>query len=401
MLQRVALHFLAAGFDRLPPKRSGFDSRLGHFRIVVVGNCARGCHWLVGFLGELPFPPPLHSSTTPYSHCFTLIVLKSPMLTAAQTLPTLLSYPHTSEKQVHLGRLLHRINLPVTPDLGIRHWSRHWLQPIRTQGSALATAGQQLVARTLPLPLSGLQKLCCTSTSPTFHSRQHRQAPGCQSTNNHCFQQPQNLRTTGAQRVILTPTTIMAIQTQEDLDLGHVLTCTYGPSLTHSDFVLKFRNVRANADRRERAHPDRLLMTSSGNFSTCLLVSIGARSHIPEYSSRYTAMASIILRREELREVWWFVTTKVLRANEGEIWQIWSSIEMQGWRLESIVKPPISSGFTYVTTCHLLYTPNSMDLLLSLQKQLSLVEGKKNKAGDKMAAWSLATLHEHYIAELS
>ncbi|KAJ8884273.1 hypothetical protein PR048_016130 [Dryococelus australis] len=28
--------------------------------------------------------------------------------------------------------------------------------------------------------------------------------------------------------------------------------------------------------------------------------------------------------------------------------------------LESIVKPPISSGFTYVTTCHLLYTPNSM-----------------------------------------
>ncbi|KAJ8869156.1 hypothetical protein PR048_030724 [Dryococelus australis] len=30
------------------------------------------------------------------------------------------------------------------------------------------------------------------------------------------------------------------------------------------------------------------------------------------------------------------------------------------WRLESIVKPPISSGFIYVTACHLLYTPNSM-----------------------------------------
>ncbi|KAJ8891525.1 hypothetical protein PR048_004053, partial [Dryococelus australis] len=30
------------------------------------------------------------------------------------------------------------------------------------------------------------------------------------------------------------------------------------------------------------------------------------------------------------------------------------------WRLESIVKPPISRGFTYVTTCQLLYTPNSM-----------------------------------------
>ncbi|KAJ8867874.1 hypothetical protein PR048_031679 [Dryococelus australis] len=30
------------------------------------------------------------------------------------------------------------------------------------------------------------------------------------------------------------------------------------------------------------------------------------------------------------------------------------------WQLESIVKPPISRGFTYGTTCHLLYSPNSM-----------------------------------------
>ncbi|KAJ8893279.1 hypothetical protein PR048_005870 [Dryococelus australis] len=36
-----------------------------------------------------------------------------------------------------------------------------------------------------------------------------------------------------------------------------------------------------------------------------------------EYSSRKTTMASINLRREELREVWWFVTTMVLRANEA------------------------------------------------------------------------------------
>ncbi|KAJ8890037.1 hypothetical protein PR048_009543 [Dryococelus australis] len=36
-----------------------------------------------------------------------------------------------------------------------------------------------------------------------------------------------------------------------------------------------------------------------------------------KYSSRYTTMASIILRREELTEAWWFATTKVLRANEG------------------------------------------------------------------------------------
>ncbi|KAJ8879100.1 hypothetical protein PR048_019706 [Dryococelus australis] len=49
------------------------------------------------------------------------------------------------------------------------------------------------------------------------------------------------------------------------------------------------------------------------------------------WCSHYTTMDSIILRREELREVWWIVTTKVLRANECEIWQIWSSTKMQGW----------------------------------------------------------------------
>ncbi|KAJ8872700.1 hypothetical protein PR048_026313, partial [Dryococelus australis] len=52
------------------------------------------------------------------------------------------------------------------------------------------------------------------------------------------------------------------------------------------------------------------------------------------------------LKTEELREFWGFVTTKVLRANEGEIWHIWSSIEMQGWgkqkNLEKTCQPAAS-----------------------------------------------------------
>ncbi|KAJ8882791.1 hypothetical protein PR048_014605 [Dryococelus australis] len=37
------------------------------------GNRAGRCHWSASFLGDLQFPPPLHSGAAPYSPRFTLI----------------------------------------------------------------------------------------------------------------------------------------------------------------------------------------------------------------------------------------------------------------------------------------------------------------------------------------
>ncbi|KAJ8870004.1 hypothetical protein PR048_029015 [Dryococelus australis] len=40
---------------------------------LACGNCAGRCRWSAGYLGDLPFPPPLHSCAAPYSPRFTLI----------------------------------------------------------------------------------------------------------------------------------------------------------------------------------------------------------------------------------------------------------------------------------------------------------------------------------------
>ncbi|KAJ8869801.1 hypothetical protein PR048_028809 [Dryococelus australis] len=49
-----------------------FGSRQGRSRIFACGNCAGRCRSSADFLGDLPFPPPFHSSATPYSPRFTL-----------------------------------------------------------------------------------------------------------------------------------------------------------------------------------------------------------------------------------------------------------------------------------------------------------------------------------------
>ncbi|KAJ8875098.1 hypothetical protein PR048_022989 [Dryococelus australis] len=52
---------------------------------LASGNRAGRCLWSADFLEDLPFPPPLHSSTTPFSPHFTLIeALKTPLLRATQ-----------------------------------------------------------------------------------------------------------------------------------------------------------------------------------------------------------------------------------------------------------------------------------------------------------------------------
>ncbi|KAJ8877616.1 hypothetical protein PR048_022071 [Dryococelus australis] len=55
------------------PRRHGLDSQQGSSRNFSRGNCAGRCRWQVGFLEDLPLPPPLHSDATPFSPHFTLI----------------------------------------------------------------------------------------------------------------------------------------------------------------------------------------------------------------------------------------------------------------------------------------------------------------------------------------
>ncbi|KAJ8889330.1 hypothetical protein PR048_008829 [Dryococelus australis] len=58
---------VAERLARLPPtKANGFNPRPGH-RIFASGNRAGRWRWSVGFLGDLPFPPPFHSGAAPYS----------------------------------------------------------------------------------------------------------------------------------------------------------------------------------------------------------------------------------------------------------------------------------------------------------------------------------------------
>ncbi|KAJ8880740.1 hypothetical protein PR048_017210 [Dryococelus australis] len=73
--------------NRLPPRWIEFNPRPSHSRIFANGNRAGRCHWSAGFLGDLPFPPPFHSSAAPYSPYFTLIGsqdldVKSPLIRA-------------------------------------------------------------------------------------------------------------------------------------------------------------------------------------------------------------------------------------------------------------------------------------------------------------------------------
>ncbi|KAJ8893787.1 hypothetical protein PR048_006388 [Dryococelus australis] len=56
----------------------GFDSRWGSSRIFARGNRAGRCRWSAGFLGNLPFLPPLHSGAAPYLPHFTLIGSQDP-----------------------------------------------------------------------------------------------------------------------------------------------------------------------------------------------------------------------------------------------------------------------------------------------------------------------------------
>ncbi|KAJ8877826.1 hypothetical protein PR048_022284, partial [Dryococelus australis] len=95
---------------RLPPRRSGFDTRRGRFRIFACGNLTGRCRWSAGFLRGLTFPPPLHSGS-----CSTLtslhphrLALKTSMLRAAQI------SPFSPEAKQHLLQRLSRLASPFS-----------------------------------------------------------------------------------------------------------------------------------------------------------------------------------------------------------------------------------------------------------------------------------------------
>ncbi|KAJ8893354.1 hypothetical protein PR048_005945 [Dryococelus australis] len=62
----------------LPTRRTGFDSQRGRSWIFACGNRTRRCHSSAGILGDIPFPPPLHSDAGSYSPHFTVIGSQKP-----------------------------------------------------------------------------------------------------------------------------------------------------------------------------------------------------------------------------------------------------------------------------------------------------------------------------------
>ncbi|KAJ8882737.1 hypothetical protein PR048_014550 [Dryococelus australis] len=101
---------------RLPPRRSGVQSQAGPLRNLACGNCAGRCRWPAGFLGDLLFSPPFHSSAAPYSP-------KSP--SSALKIPTL--------SVVQISSLTLRSSLPILPRAHATRYSKD-IVCIRTTG---------------------------------------------------------------------------------------------------------------------------------------------------------------------------------------------------------------------------------------------------------------------------
>ncbi|KAJ8890028.1 hypothetical protein PR048_009534, partial [Dryococelus australis] len=77
------------GVERLayspPTKANRVQSPTGSLQIFACGNRAGRCRWSPGFLGDLPFPAPLHPGAAPYSPQLPSPTLKTSMLSALLT----------------------------------------------------------------------------------------------------------------------------------------------------------------------------------------------------------------------------------------------------------------------------------------------------------------------------
>ncbi|KAJ8893711.1 hypothetical protein PR048_006311 [Dryococelus australis] len=103
-----------SGTAHLPPRRTGFNHRPGHSRIFASGNRAGRCHWLAGFLGDLPLPPPLA-----FRHCsiltsFHLMKWLSSSFESSSALKTSL-FRATLRPCPNSGKFGHILNLSTQP----------------------------------------------------------------------------------------------------------------------------------------------------------------------------------------------------------------------------------------------------------------------------------------------
>ncbi|KAJ8883188.1 hypothetical protein PR048_015028 [Dryococelus australis] len=78
------------------------QSPAGSLRIIACGNRAGRCRWSAGFLGDLPFPPPLHYDAAPYSPQSSTTALNTSILRACDRVvpPPVkyLAFGHVSER---------------------------------------------------------------------------------------------------------------------------------------------------------------------------------------------------------------------------------------------------------------------------------------------------------------
>ncbi|KAJ8888783.1 hypothetical protein PR048_008275 [Dryococelus australis] len=72
-ISRINFRWLRGQTTRIQPGQTRFDTRQGYSQIFARADCAGRYRWLMGFLRDFPFPPPLHSGAAPYSPYFALI----------------------------------------------------------------------------------------------------------------------------------------------------------------------------------------------------------------------------------------------------------------------------------------------------------------------------------------
>ncbi|KAJ8868296.1 hypothetical protein PR048_029812 [Dryococelus australis] len=74
---------LVEALSGIEPGRTALNPRPGNC-IFARGNRAERCRWSAGFLGDIPFPPPLHSGAVPYSLLSPSSALKTSLLRTSQ-----------------------------------------------------------------------------------------------------------------------------------------------------------------------------------------------------------------------------------------------------------------------------------------------------------------------------
>ncbi|KAJ8891619.1 hypothetical protein PR048_004147 [Dryococelus australis] len=123
---------VAERLARLPPTKTNWAQSLAGSPDLASGNHAGRCCWSAGLLGDLPFPPPLHSDAAPYSLQSPSSAFKTPLLSQTRI-------------QMIAGRLPGRITRPVVSRL---------IHPLPPSRGALGRDMLGMFVESFRLPLS-------------------------------------------------------------------------------------------------------------------------------------------------------------------------------------------------------------------------------------------------------